>query len=106
LLKKFIILKRTLEKTNGVVVLYNKSREQDSDYQIVKRTLGEGRLLMAPNEAYQLMSLVRSAKKIQGDIVEAGTYSGRSTKIIAEVEKIKESTGLILLKGCRKTEWT
>lgn len=87
--RRFFIVKKTLEKLNGTVVLFNEPKDRNQIFERLKLISREVSLLLQPHEAFQLFSIVRAVAKISGDMAEVGVYQGGSAKIILEAEPDK-----------------
>lgn len=80
------IIKYVLLSKNSCIVSYNDS-ERSKVLDLIKEIKSETEMLLAENEAYQIFMVVRSIKKINGDIAEVGSYKGGSAKLICEANK-------------------
>src|SRR5690349_1437593 len=51
-----------------------------ADHALVRRVMAETDMLLLQDEAYQVLSCVRSTAKVPGDIAEVGVYRGGSAR--------------------------
>lgn len=86
LFRRFFIYKDTLDKLNGIIIYYNISEDRNNIFNKIKHIAKESELLLQPDEAYQLFSIVERLTKIPGDMAEVGTFKGGSAKIILEAD--------------------
>lgn len=78
-----LIIISAVRARRGVVEFYADSERREM-LDVVARVRKERKLLLSDLEALVIMSCVRSAAKVPGDIAEVGTYQGASSKLIAE----------------------
>lgn len=58
---------------------------RSEDFKIVRRFIYSYKILMTPVEAYQLFSLGRSVRKLDGDVAELGVAYGGSAMLLSEI---------------------
>jgi hypothetical protein len=89
ILRKYIILRKTLLRQNAEVVYYNDPENRKRTFENIKN-LRDPELLMSNSEAYQMYSIVESLKKVAGDMAEVGVYKGRSARLMVEASDRKK----------------
>jgi O-methyltransferase len=69
----------------GALITYA-GKDQRSIYDFIRKIKNERRVLMWPNEGYQLYTTARATGKIPGDMAEVGVFQGGSARILCEVK--------------------
>lgn len=71
------------------ITLYYNLPEKTAIIQRVREIKAQCELLLADDEAYQLVALLQAVAKIPGDVAEVGTYRGGSARLICEFKGVK-----------------
>jgi hypothetical protein len=68
---------------------YNKKPGKKSDFDVVSAIIRENKICMTHTEAFILRKIVKSVKKLPGEIAEVGVFRGGSAKLIRETDDDK-----------------
>lgn len=84
-----VLLVDIIRKQHGVVVFFGDS-ERRKALSLIHEVHIDRKMLLADQEAYQIMMFAKRTLKIKGEIAEVGVYTGGSAKLIAEMVPDKE----------------
>lgn len=79
------ILGRILRRAKIVILFYGDPRKSKV-INLINKIKREREMLLNNAAAYQLFMAVKTAEKIEGEVVEAGVYKGASAKLICQAK--------------------
>jgi O-methyltransferase len=79
---------KEIHRRNGLIIYYN---EEDAKIiRFVREVRKNTEIGLLDNEAFNVISLLKSVQKIPGDIAEVGVYKGGSSKLICRFKDEKK----------------